>query len=171
MSVKPIPEGYHSVTPYLIIRGAADAIEFYKKAFGAVELFRFPAPGGKIGHAEIKVGDSPIMLADEYPDMGYNGPQSIGGSPVSLMIYLEDVDSVFNRAVDAGAAVKEAVQDKFYGDRTATSGTSQRTKKMSRWMRWSGARKLRARVRRAAVNKIADTESASVDCPRGFLHQ
>ena len=120
MSVKPIPEGYHSVTPYLIIRGAADAIEFYKKAFGAVELFRFPAPGGKIGHAEIKVGDSPIMLADEYPDMGYNGPQSIGGSPVSLMIYLEDVDSVFNRAVDAGATVKEAVQDKFYGDRTGT---------------------------------------------------
>jgi len=120
MSVKPIPEGYHSVTPYLIIRGAADAIEFYKKAFGAVELFRFPAPGGKIGHAEIKVGDSPIMLADEYPDMGYKGPQSIGGSPVSLMIYLEDVDSVFNRAVDAGATVKEAVQDKFYGDRTGT---------------------------------------------------
>ena len=120
MSVKPIPEGYHSVTPYLIIRGAADAIEFYKKAFGAVELFRFPAPGGKIGHAEIKVGDSPIMLADEYPDMGYKGPQSIGGSPVSLMMYLEDVDSVFNRAVDAGATVKEAVQDKFYGDRTGT---------------------------------------------------
>jgi len=120
MSVKPIPEGYHSVTPYLIIRGAADAIEFYKNAFGAVELFRFPAPGGKIGHAEIKVGDSPIMLADEYPDMGYKGPQSIGGSPVSLMIYLEDVDSVFNRAVDAGATVKEAVQDKFYGDRTGT---------------------------------------------------
>ena len=120
MPVKPIPEGYHSVTPYLIIRGAADAIEFYKNAFGAVELFRFPAPGGKIGHAEIKVGDSPIMLADEYPDMGYKGPQSIGGSPVSLMIYLEDVDSVFNRAVDAGATVKEAVQDKFYGDRTGT---------------------------------------------------
>jgi len=120
MPVKPIPEGYHSVTPYLIIRGAADAIEFYKNAFGAVELFRFPAPGGKIGHAEIKVGDSPIMLADEYPDMGYKGPQSIGGSPVSLMMYLEDVDSVFNRAVEAGATVKEAVQDKFYGDRTGT---------------------------------------------------
>ena len=120
MPVKPIPEGYHSVTPYLIIRGAADAIEFYKNAFGAVELFRFPAPGGKIGHAEIKVGDSPIMLADEYPDMGYKGPQSIGGSPVSLMMYLEDVDSVFNRAVEAGATVKEAVQDKFYGNRTGT---------------------------------------------------
>jgi PhnB protein len=120
MSVKPIPEGYHSVTPYLIIRGASDAIEFYKKAFGATELFRMPTPDGKVGHAEIKIGDSPIMLADEYPDMGYNGPQSIGGTPVSLMIYVEDVDTVFNRAVDAGATVKEALQDKFYGDRIGT---------------------------------------------------
>jgi PhnB protein len=120
MSVKPIPEGYHSVTPYLIVRGGADAIEFYQKAFGAVELFRFPSPDGKIGHAEIKVGDSPIMLADEFPDMGYNGPQSLGGSPVSLMIYVEDVDTVFNQAVEAGATVKEALQDKFYGDRIGT---------------------------------------------------
>jgi PhnB protein len=120
MLVKPIPEGYHSVTPYLIVRGGADAIEFYKKAFGAVELFRMPSPDGKIGHAEIKIGDSPIMLADEYPDMGYNGPQSIGGSPVSLMIYVDDVDTVFNRAVEAGATVKEALQDKFYGDRIGT---------------------------------------------------
>jgi len=120
MAVKSIPEGYHSVTPYLIIKGAADAIEFYKKAFGATELFRFPAPDGKIGHAEIKIGDSPIMLADEFAEMGYKGPQALGGSPVSLMIYLEDVDTVFNRAVEAGASVKEAVQDKFYGDRTGT---------------------------------------------------
>ena len=120
MAVKPIPEGYHSVTPYLIIKGAADAIEFYKQAFGATELFRFPAPDGKIGHAEIKIGDSPIMLADEFAEMGYKGPQALGGSPVSLMIYLEDVDGVFNRAVEAGASVKEAVQDKFYGDRTGT---------------------------------------------------
>ena len=120
MAVKPIPEGYHSVTPYLIIKGAADAIEFYKKAFGATELFRFPAPDGKIGHAEIKIGDSPIMLADEFPEMGHKGPRALGGSPVSLMIYLEDVDTVFNRAVEAGASVKEAVQDKFYGDRTGT---------------------------------------------------
>jgi len=118
MAVKPIPEGYHSVTPYLIIKGAADAIEFYKKAFGATELFRFPTPDGKIGHAEIKIGDSLIMLADEFAEMGYKGPQALGGSPVSLMIYLEDVDTVFNRAVEAGASVKEAVQDKFYGDRT-----------------------------------------------------
>jgi len=114
---KAIPEGYHTATPYLIIRGAAGAIEFYKKAFGATELFRFPAPDGKIGHAEIKIGDSPIMLADEFPEMGYKGPQTLGGSPVSIMIYVDDVDTVFNRAVNAGASVKEAVQDKFYGDR------------------------------------------------------
>jgi PhnB protein len=117
MAVKPIPEAYHTVTPYLIIEGAAEAIEFYKQAFGAKELFRFPAPGGKIGHAEIKIGDSPIMLADAYPDMGYNGPKSLGGSPVSLMIYVENVDTIFNQAVQAGATVKEAVSDKFYGDR------------------------------------------------------
>lgn len=120
MSVKPIPEGYHSVTPYLIVRGAATAIDYYTKAFGAKELFRFPAPDGKIGHAEIKIGDAPIMIADEYPDMGYNGPQSLGGSPVSLMIYVEDVDTVFNRAVASGGTVKEALQDKFYGDRMGT---------------------------------------------------
>jgi PhnB protein len=120
MAVKPIPEGYHSVTPYLIIHGAADAIEFYKKAFGATELFRFPAPDGKIGHAEIKIGDSPIMLADEFAEMGYKGPETPGGSPVSIMLYVEDVDTVFNRAVEAGASVKEALQDKFYGDRMGT---------------------------------------------------
>ena len=120
MPVKSIPEGYHSVTPYLIIRGAAAAIEFYKNAFGATELFRFPTPDGKIGHAEIKIGDSPIMLADEFADMGYNGPQTLGGSPVSLMIYVADVDAVFNRALEAGATVKEALQDKFYGDRIGT---------------------------------------------------
>ncbi|MFN2577011.1 MAG: VOC family protein [Pyrinomonadaceae bacterium] len=120
MAVKQIPKGYHSVTPYLIVRAANEAIEFYKQAFAAVELFRFPSPDGKVGHAEIKIGDSPIMLADEYPDMGYKGPESIGGSPVSLMIYVEDVDTVFNQAVTAGAAVKEALQDKFYGDRMGT---------------------------------------------------
>lgn len=120
MAVKPIPDGYHTATPYLIIEGAAAAIEFYQKAFGATELLRFPAPEGKIGHAEIKIGDSPIMLADAYPDMGYNGPKSLGGSPVSLMIYVEDVDTVFNQAVTAGATVKEAVSDKFYGDRIGT---------------------------------------------------
>lgn len=120
MTVKPIPEGYHSITPYLIIRGASDAIEYYKKSFGATELFRFPAPGGKVGHAEIKIGDSPIMLADEFPEMGYKSPQSIGGSAVSLMIYVDDVDTVFDRAVEAGGVVQQAIQDKFYGDRTGT---------------------------------------------------
>jgi PhnB protein len=120
MSVTPIPEGYHSVTPYLIVRGGAAAIEYYSKAFGAVELFRIPAPGGKVGHAEIKIGDSIIMLADEHPQMGYNGPETIGGSPVSLMIYVEDVDTVFERAVTAGGTVKQALEDKFYGDRSGT---------------------------------------------------
>jgi PhnB protein len=120
MAVKSTPEGYHSVTPYLIIGGAADAIEFYKRAFGAIELFRFPSPDGKVGHAEIKIGDSPIMLADEYLDMGYKGPQTLGGSPVSIMIYVEDVDTIFNQAVAAGATIKEALQDKFYGDRMGT---------------------------------------------------
>jgi PhnB protein len=120
MAVKPVPDGYHTATPYLIVNGAAGAIEFYQKAFGATELMRFSMPGGKIGHAEIKIGDSPIMLADEYPEMGYKGPQSLGGSPVSIMLYVEDVDSFFNRAVAAGAAIKEAVQDKFYGDRSGT---------------------------------------------------
>ena len=120
MSVKSIPEGYHSVTPYLIVNGGVEAIEFYKKAFGAVELFRMPAPGGKIGHAEIKIGDSPIMLADEHSELGYKGPKSLGGSPVSIMIYVEDVDTIFNQAVNGGATVKEAVSDKFYGERMGT---------------------------------------------------
>src|SRR3954469_17814594 len=120
MPVKPIPEGYHSVTPHLIVNNGAAAIDFYKKAFGAVELFRMPAPDGKIGHAEIKIGDSPVMLADEHPEMGYQGPESLGGSPVSLMIYVEDVDKIFEQAVTAGAKVKEALQDKFYGDRLGT---------------------------------------------------
>ena len=116
-TVKPIPEGYHSVTPYLIISGAADAIEFYKKAFGATELFRMPQPDGKIGHAEIKIGDSPIMLADEFPQMSYVSPKTLGGSPVSLMIYVEDVDAVFDRAISEGAEQQKPVEDKFYGDR------------------------------------------------------
>lgn len=120
MAVKMIPDGYHSVTPYLIITGAAEAIDYYKKAFGATELLRMPAPGGKIGHAEIKIGDSPIMLADEFPEMGYKSPQTLGGSPVSIMIYVEDVDTVFNQAVAAGGKVQRPLKDQFYGDRTGT---------------------------------------------------
>ena len=120
MPVKPIPEGYHSVTPYLIIKGASAAIDFYKKAFGATELFRMPDPSGKgVAHAEIKIGDSPIMLADEQPQM-YRSPQSLGGTPVSLMLYVEDVDTVFPRAVAAGAKVVKPIADQFYGDRSGT---------------------------------------------------
>ena len=116
--VKPIPEGYHTATPYLIVRDAARAIEFYKKAFGAKELMRMADPSGKIGHAEIKIGDSPIMLADEVPEMGHRSPESLGGSPVSILLYVEDVDAVFNQAVAAGAKVQRPVADQFYGDRT-----------------------------------------------------
>ncbi|HEY8413677.1 MAG TPA: VOC family protein, partial [Pyrinomonadaceae bacterium] len=105
--VKPIPAGYHSVTPYLICDGAADAIEYYKKAFGATELFRMDHEG-KVGHAELKIGDSPIMLADEYPQMGYRSPKALGGTPVSIMIYVEDVDTVYKRAIDAGATELKA---------------------------------------------------------------
>ena len=117
--VKPIPDGYHSVTPYLVMNGAAGAIDFYKKAFGAIELFRMPH-GDKIGHAEIKIGDSPIMLADEQPAMGYVGPQALGGTPVSLMIYVEDVDTIYKNAIDAGATEVKPLQDQFYGDRSGT---------------------------------------------------
>ncbi|PYU12498.1 MAG: glyoxalase [Acidobacteria bacterium] len=115
--VKPIPEGYHTATPYLIIKDAARAIEFYKKAFGATELMRMAQPDGRIGHAEIRIGDSPIMLADEFPEMGHRSPQSLGGSPVSILLYVEDVDALFNQAVSAGAKVQRPVQDQFYGDR------------------------------------------------------
>ncbi len=96
---KPIPEGYHTVTPYLIVKGAARALEFYKKAFNATELFRLEGPGGTIGHAEFQIGDSRIMLADEFPDMGARGPETIGGSPVGLCIYTEDVDALFKQAL------------------------------------------------------------------------
>src|SRR5262245_34619398 len=118
MAAKPIPDGYHTATPYLVLQNAAGAIEFYKKAFGATELMRLASPDGKIGHAEIKIGDSPIMLADEFPDMGYRGPKALGGSPVSILLYVEDVDALFNQAVAAGATVKRPVKDEFYGDRS-----------------------------------------------------
>lgn len=120
MAVKAIPDGYHSVTPYLIISGATEAIAFYQKAFGATELMRIDAPGGKIGHAEIKIGDSPIMLADEFPEMGYKSPQTLGGSPVSIMIYVDDVDMVFKQAIAAGGKEQRPVKDQFYGDRSGT---------------------------------------------------
>ena len=120
MATKAIPDGYHSVTPYLIIKGAAAAIDFYKRAFGATELMRMPSPDGRIGHAEIKIGDSAIMLADEHPQMGYRSPQSLGGAGVSMMVYVERVDDVFKRAVEMGAKELQPVQDQFYGDRSGT---------------------------------------------------
>lgn len=120
MAVKPIPDGYHTVTAYLIVKDAARALEFYKKAFSATELMRLPGPDGKVMHAEIKVGDSPIMLADEFPEMGARSPQSLGGSPVSILLYVEDVDARFNQAIAAGATVQRAVRDQFYGDRSGT---------------------------------------------------
>ncbi len=120
MAVKPIPDGYHSVTPYLAIKGAAEAIEFYKRALGAVELFRLVAPDGRIGHAEIRIGDSAIMLADPCEEGPFRSPQSLGGSSVGLHVYVEDVDALFTQAVNAGAKVVRAVQNQFYGDRNGT---------------------------------------------------
>jgi PhnB protein len=117
-AVKPIPEGYRSITPYLIIKGAARAIEFYKQAFGATEVMRFPGPDNTIGHAELRLGDSVIMLADEMPNGQYRSPDAFGGSPVSLMIYIEGVDQVFARALSLGAKQIRAVEDQFYGDRS-----------------------------------------------------
>jgi PhnB protein len=118
--VQPIPSGYSGVTPYLIIRGAKGALDFYKKAFSAVELMRFPGPGGTIGHAEIKIGEGIVMLADEMPDTPYRSPEAFGGTPVSLMFYVADVDRRFAQAVSAGATVQREVKDQFYGDRSGT---------------------------------------------------
>ena len=120
MAVKPIPDGYHTVTPYLIVNDEAAALEFYGQAFGATELMRMPGPEGKVMHAEIKIGDSPIMLADEFPEMNAKSPQAYGGSPVSIMLYVEDVDSRFQQALDAGAKEVRPLQDQFYGDRMGT---------------------------------------------------
>ncbi len=118
MTVKAKPDGYHSVTPYLIVKDASGAIEYYKKAFGAKELFRISGPDGKLGHAELKIGDSIVMLADEAPQMGALAPGTIGGSPVQLMLYVDDVDEVVPRAVAAGAKIVRPVADQFYGDRS-----------------------------------------------------
>jgi PhnB protein len=116
--VKPVPEGYHTATPYLVVRNAADAIEFYQRAFGATEVLRFSDPSGRVGHAEIKIGDSIIMLADEFPEQGFRGPQSLGGTTGSIMLYVDDVDGLFQRAVGAGAKELRPVMDQFYGDRS-----------------------------------------------------
>ncbi len=117
-SVKKVPDGYESATPYICCKGCAAAIEFYKKAFGAVELMRMAKPGGVIGHAEIKIGSAIVMMADEYPDMQFLSPKTLGGSPVSIYIYVEDVDALAKRAIDAGIKVIRPMQDQFYGDRS-----------------------------------------------------
>lgn len=119
MTAKAIPEGYHSVTPYMIVDGAAEAIRWYERAFGATEALRLPM-GDKIGHAEIRIGDSFVMLADEWPDMGMLGPKARGGATMSLMIYVEDSDSAFARAIAAGATQERPVETQFYGDRSGT---------------------------------------------------
>jgi PhnB protein len=119
-NVKPVPEGYHAITPYLSVNGATEAIGFYKRAFGATEIMRMPGPGGRIGHAELKFGDSRVMLADEFPDMGFRSPHAFGGSPVHIHFYIDGVDAVVEKAVAAGAKVVRPVADQFYGDRTGT---------------------------------------------------
>lgn len=116
--VKPIPDGYPQVTPSLCIDGAAAAIDFYSEVLGAKERMRMPAPDGRIGHAEIQIGDSVIMLSDEYPEMGIRGPRAVGGTPVTLSVYVEDVDKVYDRAIKAGAKALRPVEDQFYGDRS-----------------------------------------------------
>jgi PhnB protein len=127
MPVRSIPEGYHSVTPYLIVDDAAAAIDFYTRAFGATEKFRMPMPapsgvegGGKIGHAELLIGDSHVMLADEFPDMGHLGPKARGGATASLLLYVDDVDSAFQKAIAAGAKELRALETQFWGDRMGT---------------------------------------------------
>ncbi len=115
---KPIPDGYPQLSPYLCIEGAAAAIDFYTEILGAKERVRMPAPGGKVGHAELQLGDSVVMLSDEFPDMGNQSPKTVGGTPVVLSVYVEDVDDVFGRAVKAGATVVSPVTTQFYGDRS-----------------------------------------------------
>ena len=117
---KTAPRGYHTVTPYLTVDGADRAIAFYKEAFDATEVMRMPGPNGRVGHAEIRIGDSPIMLSDEYPDMGARGPHSLGGTPVTIHLYVADVDATAGRAIAAGAKELRPVKDQFYGDRTGS---------------------------------------------------
>ncbi|HZM35941.1 MAG TPA: VOC family protein [Burkholderiales bacterium] len=115
-----VPKGYHTVTPYLACAGAAAAIDFYKKAFGAKEIMRMPAPGGKVGHAEVEIAGSRVMLADEHPELDFLGPRSRGGSAVHIHVYVTDVDALVERALAAGAKLVREVQDQFYGDRTGS---------------------------------------------------
>ena len=118
--VNSVPPGYHTVTPYLLIQGASDAIAFYVRVFGAEEITRLTAPDGRIGHAEIRIGESTIMIADEHPEMDFLGPKSRGGTTVSLLIYVDNSDDTFNAALDAGATELRPMCDQFYGDRSGT---------------------------------------------------
>jgi PhnB protein len=118
MSVQPIPSGHHTVTPYLTIKNAVQALEFYKQGFGATETYRLMMPDGRLGHAEIRLGDSLIMLSDEFPEFGGKAPETLGGSPVSIYLYVEDVDAFFKRALAAGAKERKPVMDQFYGNRS-----------------------------------------------------
>ncbi len=118
--VKPIPTGYSTVTPYLIVKGASNALKFYKRAFGATEIMRFADPKGKVMHAEIKIGNSLMMLADEFPEMDARGPHSIGGTPITIHLYVENVDALTKKAITAGATVQRPVKDQFYGDRSGS---------------------------------------------------
>ncbi|NJN14299.1 MAG: VOC family protein [Planctomycetes bacterium] len=120
MSVKPIPDGYHTLTPYFIVKGAAQAIDFYIDAFGAEEIMRIGGPGGMVGHAELRIGDSMLMLADEHPEMGFVGPRTVGGTPVSLLVYVPDCDVVWKRALGAGAKELRPMRDQLHGDRSGT---------------------------------------------------
>ena len=120
MAAKPIPDGYQSVIPYLIVSGAAKALDYYQKAFGAKERMRLLMPGGRIGHAEIEIGDCVVMLADEFPEMGVKSPTTIGGTPVGICIYVENVDAVFQRAIAVGGKQEKPLQNQFYGDRSGT---------------------------------------------------
>lgn len=117
---KYMPDGYHTATPYLVVKDAARALEFYKKAFNARELYRLDMPGGKVGHAEFEIGNSRLMLADEFPEMGARGPETLGGTPVSFLLYVEDVDAFFKQALAAGGQEERPVKDQFYGDRAGT---------------------------------------------------
>jgi PhnB protein len=116
--VKPVPEGHRTVTPYLAVKNAAKALEFYQRAFGAIERYKLMMPDGRVGHAEIQLGDSLIMLSDEFPEYGGKAPDTLGGSPVSLHLYVDDVDAFVKKALDAGAKERKPVVDQFYGDRS-----------------------------------------------------
>ena len=118
--VKPIPEGYNTIVPYLLVRNAAAAMDYYKKAFGAVEVGRYVQGDGRIGHADMTIGDSHFMLADEFPERGYVGPQSLGGTPFGMCLYVDNVDELFKRAIAGGGKIERDVADQFYGDRTGT---------------------------------------------------